>query len=112
MIGVDIVKIERIVAVAGSNRIFSDREIQYAEKFKNKLEHYAGFYACKEALFKALQDEEQKKVKFNEISVEHNDNGRPFVCLLGQTKKTLEGKDFEVSISHDGDYAIAIIKKI
>lgn len=113
MIGVDIVKIERIAAVAGSDRLFSNKEIEYAEKFKNKLEHYAGFYACKEALYKAISADKQREIKFNQISVEHDADGRPKLSFSGQTKSVLEGEQFEVTISHDGEYAVAfIIKKI
>lgn len=113
MIGVDIVKIERIASIAGSKRIFSNEEIAYAEKFKNKLEHYAGFYACKEALYKAVSPEKQTQIKFNQISVEHDDNGKPRLLFSDETKIALQGEQFEVTISHDGEYAVAfIIKKI
>ena len=111
MIGVDVVKIQRIEKIAGSERIFTKEEIEYAEKFKNKLEHYAGFFACKEALYKALDNKKQTEVKFNEISVCHRDNAAPFFEFLGQTKQVIGEDEFNLSISHDGEYAIAFVTK-
>ena len=113
MIGIDIVKIDRISSIAGSDRIFSFDEILYAEKFKNKLEHYAGFFACKEALYKAVNADKQSLIKFNEISIIHNEKGAPMFEFLGQTSRALENEEYAVSLSHDGDYAVAyVIKKI
>lgn len=113
MIGIDIVKIDRIASIAGSERIFSKNEILYAENFKNRLEHYAGFFASKEALYKAINADKQTLIKFNEISIVHNEKGAPMFEFLGQTKSVLEDEEYVVSLSHDGDYAIAyVIKKI
>ena len=113
MIGTDIVKIERIAKIAKKERIFAVKEIEYANSFKDKLERYAGFFACKEALFKACSKDEQKKIRFNEVCVCHTDEGKPYFEFYGETANVLSSEMFEVSISHDGEYVVAfVIKKI
>ncbi len=66
------------------------------------MEHLAGVIAAKEAFFKALG----KSPKFHEIEIAHEVSGRPklIVAPLWHTFKTAD-----VSISHDKDYATAVV---
>ena len=80
-------------------KIFLDSEIEYCLKFKNSSEHFAGKFAIKEAVIKSLK----KQIEFLDIITEHKDS-KPIVKLKMENEY-----DFFVSVSHDKDYAIAIV---
>lgn len=97
-IGTDIVKISRIEKSIKSERfkasVFTDNEVDYCKT----AESFAGIFAVKEAYFKALGTGIDKKL--NNIEVLHDEKGKP--CINGV-------ENCDVSISHDGDYAIAAV---
>lgn len=104
-IGIDIVEIKRVeklIKKYGSrfiNRTFTKKEIQYCRHKPNPAQHYAGRFAVKEAIIKALG----KPLTLKEIEV---DKG-PKLKLTGKAKNALEDKKILLSISHDHEYAVA-----
>ena len=59
--GTDIIEINRIknsieeLGESFKNKIFTEKEIEYCESRRNaKYQHYAGRFAAKEAIFKAV----------------------------------------------------------
>jgi len=111
MIGIDIEKIDRFEhwTEEGFKRIFSEKEIEYANKFENKLEHFCGFYCVKEAFVKALDDD---GIAFNEIEVLHNENGKPYINQTRYINSILREhfkSRIEISISHCKEYATAVV---
>ncbi|EGY79969.1 holo-ACP synthase [Peptoniphilus indolicus] len=103
MLGVDLVKVDRIEKLLekfGDNflkRIFTKEEIEYIQKKQKSKNTVAGMYASKEAVSKALGTG-IGEVGFKEIAIEYNPYPR---ARVGE-------KVFELSISHDGDYAVAV----
>ncbi len=103
-VGVDIVSVERIKEVVERwgerflTRAFSPEELAIArERRSGSLYQYlAGRFAVKEAIIKTLDS----PVSLREISVVREESGRPVVVFP-------EG-NFEVSISHTRDYAVAV----
>lgn len=97
-IGTDIVLISRIEKSIKSpsflNKVYTENERQYCKSAQS----YAGLFAAKEAYFKALGT--GIKFPINDIEICHNDNGKPYI-------KGIENCD--LSISHDGDYAMATV---
>ena len=90
-IGTDIVDISRVKKLLNTNkklinRIFSIKEIKYCESRSNKIASYSKRFAAKEAFAKALGTGISKGISFNEISINNNKNGSPFIELLGKTK--------------------------
>ena len=89
-IGVDIVENFRITKSLKNNlfikRIFSNSEILIAKTIKDKKSYYSKRFAAKEAFAKALGTGVSKGISFNEISVNNNKDGAPFIELLGKTK--------------------------
>ena len=90
-IGTDIVDILRVKKIFNinkkfKNKIFSKKEIKYCESRKNKIASYSKRFAAKEAFAKALGTGVSKGISFNEISVNNNKDGAPFIELLGKTK--------------------------
>ena len=113
--GIDIVKIERIEKIINkwgasfTNRIFTHLERQYCEKKKNGYPSYAGRFAAKEALLKAL-GLGLNGVSWKDAEVVNNQFGQPFLKLDGKLKKIVSekkiGKIF-LTISHTNEYAVA-----
>lgn len=100
-IGIDIVLINRIKdPFTFKNGILSKNELPLFEKAPNKTTFLAGRFAAKEAFMKAC--ELGMKIGFKNIEVLYKDSGAPYILF--------DNKKYEVSIAHDGDYAVAIVK--
>jgi len=119
-IGTDIVDIYRIKKLINSNkkfvsRIFSTKEIKYCESRQNKkIASYSKRFAAKEAFAKALGVGISKGISFNEILINNNKDGAPFIELTGKTKyivqKLIKKKNnIYLSLSDEKKYAIAMI---
>lgn len=112
--GTDIIEIERIkdsIEDLGENfikRVFTDKEIAYCESRKNqKYQHYAGRFAAKEAIFKAISIklDDKYSVCWKDFEIINDNQGRPKVNLLNLATDKIESID--VSISHCKLYATA-----
>ena len=118
-IGTDIVDISRVKKLLNTNkklinRIFSIKEIKYCESRSNKIASYSKRFAAKEAFAKALGTGISKGISFNEISINNNKNGSPFIELLGKTKtitKNLTKKKNKIylSLSDEKKYELAMV---
>ena len=117
-IGIDIVNISRIKKVLNKNkkfkrRIFSTKEIKYCESRSNKIASYSKRFAAKEAFSKALGVGISKGISFNEISVNNDKNGAPFIELSGKTKKIVNSiikkKKTFLSLSDEKNFATAMV---
>ena len=111
MIGIDMEKISRFENFTdeGLKRIFSEKEIEYANQFENNLEHFCGFFCVKEAFVKALDD---TAIYYNQIEVLHNENGKPYINrtrYINQILKEHFCSTLEISISHCKEYATAVV---
>ena len=115
-IGIDTVEIarfEKMVKRLGKKfleKIFTGKELKYAEKKKTKFIHLAGKFAAKESVKKCLPKDAQKGVAWPEIEILNTDDGRPYAVLHGRAKKNCKkykiGEVF-VSISHTSRTAVA-----
>ena len=114
--GIDLVDFPRIKHMAQRhgerflNRIFTDRELQYAEANKNYTEKLAGRFAAKEAILKLIGTGWRGKIAWTDIEITNDDLGRPKVAISGEVKKIAEEMNCEqitISITHTADFAIA-----
>ena len=80
--------------------IFQSSEIDYCLKFQDSSSHFAGKFALKEAVKKSINDD----IYISKIETFHV-NSKPMIKLLDSAKKYV----FRTSISHEGNYAIAIV---
>ncbi len=112
--GTDIIEVDRVrtsienVGEKFLKKVFTDNEIRYCESKKTqKYQHYAGRFAAKEAVFKAIsrQLEDKYSVCWKDIEVENDSQGRPSVNLFNVDMKKIENID--ISISHCKLYATA-----
>ena len=107
-VGLDIVEIERIRALARRQsrflkKVFSPEEIEYCRAKKLAWQHFAVRFAAKEAVWKALG---AKGFTLRDISVSRDKHGRPGVLLKGKPAKGLK-----LSLSHSRRYAVAVAVK-
>ncbi|MDR1016988.1 MAG: holo-ACP synthase [Coriobacteriales bacterium] len=115
-IGVDIVEIPRMQRIIERTprfleRVFSPAERSYvAHKHKAaQAQHYAAFWAAREATLKALGTG-FKGMQLDDVSVGHEESGRPFLILQGQAAARADElgiEDWELSISHTRSVAVA-----
>ncbi len=112
MIGTDIVNVKRIAKMDIKDfckKVFTEDEANYIISKKNPVYTAAGIFAAKEAVVKALGTGFVSDVTYKDIEICHNTQGMPFVLLKNKAKAILLdlGEEMHISISHDGNYAIA-----
>ena len=112
--GTDIIEIKRIkenISKNGEkfiNRIFTENEIKYFETRKTeKYKSYAGRFAAKEAIYKAISEnlKDEKTIGWKDIEIVNKDSGKPEVEFKNIEIKNINYID--VSISHCKEYATA-----
>lgn len=114
-IGTDIVDIERVrSAIEGwgnrfSLKVYTKQEIENCEGVENSYQRFAGKFAAKESVKKALMSiNPTLRIAFNQIEILNSPDGKPFVKLYGPAEKICKDYSIEVSISHERKYAIAM----
>ena len=93
-------------------RIFNPEERQYAQSQAQPAQHLAAVYAAKEALGKAVREPDVLGKYYREVTVCHQENGAPLLRLSDRLAEALSSRGITVtdlSISHDGDYAVATV---
>ncbi|MFZ3071120.1 MAG: holo-ACP synthase [Anaerolineaceae bacterium] len=111
--GVDFIKINRLDEVNPAIRArFIQRVFTSLEQTQlgENTEALAGVFAAKEAVSKALGTG-IGKVHWQDIEIIHAQSGEPEVRLHGQALAVAQAKslkEWSVSISHDGGYAVAM----
>ena len=118
-IGTDIVNIDRIKNSLKNkdfiNSIFNKREILKCKKINNSINCYAKRFAAKEAFSKALGTGISNGVNFNEIIILNKKSGKPYISIIGQTKKIVNKKfkkrksKISLSLSDEKKYAVAFV---
>jgi len=113
--GIDIVKIARIERLEREEgfreRIFSPAELAVAETRGARAEFFAGRWAAKEAVAKALGCGFGKDCSPAEIEILPDGRGAPQIRLSGAAAKTSAAAgilSWAISISHEKDYAAAM----
>ena len=94
-------------------KIFTSEELAYCSR-KSDCGYYASLaarFAAKEAVAKALGTGiGPKGVSFKDIEICRHESGEPYVSFHNKTKEyflELGGVSVSISLSHDGDQAIA-----
>lgn len=112
-IGVDLIEIERFKESYQRqgqmliDRIFTIDEQKYCNKFKNPFPHFAGRFAAKEAIVKALGTGFSSLVKFLDIEILNDEKGKPFINLSKKVMDEFNNPNILISISHSDTHAIA-----
>ncbi len=114
-VGVDLVDVQRIGRLltdhpGGVHELFTSREIAYCRRKRHDEVHFAGRFAAKEAVLKALGTGLGQQMRWTDVEVVNGPLGKPSVTLHGEVaasaaRRGLAGID--VSVSHSAGLAIA-----
>lgn len=105
--GVDITEVRRIRQAVGKwgedflKRIFTQEEIKNARTKTSFYQHLAGRFAAKEAIFKAVGD---NQLSWQDIQIDNDQAGKPVCLFLNGRGKQI---NVYISISHVKTYAVA-----
>lgn len=118
-IGVDIVCVSRIahslsVSARFAQSVFAQSEREQAMRLPEQRghEYLAGRFAVKEAVLKALHRGIENPSMMKEIEAVSQTDGRPRLQLTGgvaQIAHEIGLSDWQVSISHEENYAVAFV---
>lgn len=119
-LGTDIVQISRIAGLMEKfgdkflQRCFTEAECTRADSKTNPAAAYARLYAAKEASLKALGTGMREGLAWHDMEVGHTDLGAPVLtirngCLGIIRQKTPSDFVAHLSLSDDGDYAVATV---
>jgi holo-[acyl-carrier protein] synthase len=115
-IGTDIiecVRIGRMIEQHGElflRRVYTEREIRYCQLRKHAIEHFAGRWAAKEAILKAIGTGWARGICWTDLEVRNDPGGQPKVLVRGGAKDITIDRgigDILVTISHCRTYATA-----
>jgi holo-[acyl-carrier protein] synthase len=114
-IGVDVVDVERMKFALERTprirqRLFTEAEISYCEKFRFAERHYAGRWAAKEAVTKALGC---GLIQWNGVEVVRRPRQAPTVRIFGKIERFAEmvgvrEEEIQISITHSELSAVAV----
>lgn len=111
MIGIDLIKTDRMKRLIerfgdrGLQKFLSENEILLIKNYRSA----AGFWAAKEACAKALGCGIGTECGFHDIILSKTPKGAPIIDLSARVKEIFTIQSLSVSITHDGDYAIAVV---
>ena len=118
-LGVDIVDNARISKSIKNKlflkRIYTNKEILFSKKIKNKTLFFAKRFAAKEAFAKSLGSGFRKNLNFKDISVKNNRLGKPSFLITKKIKNLIKKKfktnsfNFFLSISDEKNYSVAFV---
>jgi holo-[acyl-carrier protein] synthase len=115
-IGTDIIECLRIAQMIERHgelfitRVYTPHEIQYCQSRKLATQHFAGRWAAKEAILKALGTGWRRGISWRDVEVRNEPGGRPTVALRGGARDVVEQLGITqmlISISHCRSHATA-----
>ncbi len=115
-IGTDIVECLRIAQMIERHgelflrRVFTPQEVAYCSARKAATQHYAGRWAAKEAVLKAMGTGWIRGISWQDVEVRHRAGGQPTIALAGGAREICEKRGIRevlISISHCRSHATA-----
>jgi len=115
-IGTDIIECLRIAKMIERHgelfltRVYTPHEIEYCTARKAATQHYAGRFAAKEAVLKALGTGWTRGIQWRDIEVRNEMGGRPQIHLGGAAAELCQKNgitEMLISISHCRTHATA-----
>ncbi len=112
-LGIDLAEVSRYEFDAGTlawfaRKIYTDEEVAYVMRKRNRAERFAGFFAAKEATRKAFGH----AIPWRQIGVTHERGGKPAIKLFGRAEALPAMRKVEriqLSITHTSLIAAAVV---
>ncbi len=114
-IGTDVVELDHFTEVVDRSRpgflerLFTQREIEHCERFKDRMASYAAIFAAKEAFLKALRTGLAPGMRWTDVEVLHDESGAPSVVAQGRCAEVLGAGVAHVSLTHSRRSAAAVV---
>ncbi len=117
-LGIDIIRIKRLengINQFGNryiNKIYTCAEIDYCQKYRNAIEHFAGKFSVKEAFMKAIGAGIKQGVWFRDIEVLNYETQKPYIKVYNKAAEyyhKLNSPAIHISITHTEDNAAAVV---
>jgi holo-[acyl-carrier protein] synthase len=114
-IGTDVVDLghfEKIVTRSRPGfltRLFTDGEIGYCERFRDRMASYAAVFAAKEAFLKALRTGLAPGMRWVDVEIVHERSGAPTILAHRRCAELLGSGRAHVSLSHSRTAAQAVV---
>lgn len=112
-LGNDIIEIDRVQKLILEHgqkfldKIFTKAEQEYCSRFKDSASRYAGRFAAKEAIVKALGTGFSQGISWLDVEAVNDERGKPMVRLHGKAGEMFAGVGVILSISHCRTFAVA-----
>lgn len=115
-LGTDIVECLRIARMIERHgelfleRVYTKAEIRYCQSRRQATQHYAGRWAAKEAVVKAMGTGWSRGIGWRDVEIRPVRGGKPVVAFRGAARDVLETlgiREILVSISHCRSHAVA-----
>jgi len=115
-IGTDIIECLRIAQMIERHgemfigRVYTQHEIEYCGERKAATQHYAGRWAAKEAVLKAIGTGWIKGITWRDVEVINQFGGKPVIRLYGGALASAKRRgiqEVQISISHCRSHAVA-----
>lgn len=117
--GVDLCEVARIEKAILSphgkrlvERVYTAREIAYAERRANRYERYAARFAAKEAGMKALGTGWRDGIAWQDLEVVNQPSGKPTLVFHGKAAERAEKlgvRNVALSLTHTAEQAMAMV---
>jgi holo-[acyl-carrier protein] synthase len=111
-VGIDLIEIDRVEAALErrpglAERIFSQGELEYAERHARPGRHLAARFAAKEAVVKAIGE---GGIPLSQVEIHTDGEGVPRVELSGRASASALSRGLEISVSltHSREMAGAV----
>ena len=91
-----------------ARKVYTEEEMAYAMRKRNRAERLAGFFAAKEATRKAFGH----AIPWRSVGVSHERSGKPIIRLYGDAAKLLERRavtQIHLTITHTPGMAAAVV---
>lgn len=111
MIGIDLIKTSRMKKMMDRfgdkalKKFLNNDEIELVKNHKTA----SGFWAVKEACSKALGTGIGSEFGFKDVVISKTKKGAPIITLSKKAIEKFNIKDSSTSITHDGEYAMAVV---
>lgn len=116
MVGLDICSVQRIRRLCEKHqerftqRVFTDREADFARRMRDPYPHLAARWAAKEAVFKVLG--RIPGFRFTDVEVLRDERGQPHLELSGATWTEAKRRgliQWHITITHEEDLAACVV---
>jgi holo-[acyl-carrier protein] synthase len=117
-VGNDIIEIKRIEGSIHRHgqrfldKVFTPAEQDYCLRHNDSERHFAGRFAAKEAVLKALGTGLRDGISWLDIDIHNDEYGKPFATFSHHIDEQFGTPQIQLSISHCKEFATAIAIRI